>query len=204
MDWDILYQNWDAQRLPSLSVFDDRASSFLLLELLGVVVDNNAGPGLESPEQDEDGNHQTLQQTSTGLTGLESVLVGLLAEETFLDVVGRVLEHTPDGEDTATEAEGKVEDEHAEVDPDAEELASNPTDQTKERDDSEEDVHNDLDDHGPFGTGRLLQANDSNGSDSGTTKNTQDREEDDTSSDWDAAAESAGTNGGLVVRRHCE
>ena len=86
--------------------------------------------GLESPEQDEDGNHQTLQQTSTGLAGLESVLVGLLAEKTFLDVVGRILEYTPDSEDTTTKAEGKVEDEHAEVDPDAEELAPNTTDQT--------------------------------------------------------------------------
>jgi hypothetical protein len=86
--------------------------------------------GFESPEQDEDGNHQTLQQTSTRLTGLESVLVGLLAEETFLNVVGRVLEHTPDSEDTTTDAEGKVEDEHAKVDPDAEELAANTTDQT--------------------------------------------------------------------------
>jgi hypothetical protein len=97
----------------------------------------------------------------------------------------------------------------------------------EERDDSKKDVYNDLDDHGLFGTGGLLQANNPNCSDGGTTKNTQNREElikmsgvclapatsvannakethDNTSSDWDAAAESAGTNGGLVVRRHCE
>jgi len=108
--------------------------------------------GLEDPEDNENGNHQTLQHTSTRVASLERSGVFLFAEGAFLDIGTGVLEDAVDGENPSSNAEREVEDEHAEEHPDKHELAPDSANQTEDGDEAEEDIHHDLDDQGLLGT----------------------------------------------------